>query len=194
MIASLGELLRWTAEMPAEFQSEHAGWPGGTVRVRAVVADVHEGVTRVPAAADLRAAMDASDTSRKERNRLRWLLAAAHVLWHPALRTAGPSAAPGLRRLLLQELPAVAAVSPVESLAQEEDRREELIRLVLRAVGALVEGESAAESEDRLRQVESVERHRVLAESAERERRSRSVREAMAKKAAEEAAAKASRE
>ena len=39
-----------------------------------------------------------------------------------------------------------------------------------------------------------MERHRVLAEAAQRERRAREVREAMARKAAEEAAAKVTRE
>jgi hypothetical protein len=61
-------------------------------------------------------------------------------------------------------------------------------------VGASLPGESASEAADRLQQVDSVQRRRVLQAAAERERRAREVREAMARKAAEEAAAKVTRE
>jgi len=82
----------------------------------------------------------------------------------------------------------------VDHLLAEEERREELVRRALRACAVALPGESDAEREDRLKQVDSLERHRVLAEAAERDKRARAVRDAMAKKAAEEAAAKVSRE
>ena len=77
---------------------------------------------------------------------------------------------------------------------QDEERREELIRRATTALGLSLAGESPNEAADRLKQVDSVERRRVLVAAAARERRARQVREAMAKKAAEEAAAKVSRE
>ena len=83
---------------------------------------------------------------------------------------------------------------PVDALFREEERREELVRRILQATGHTFPGESSAEAEDRLRQLDSVERHRVLEAAAERERRARQVREEMARKAAAEAAAKVSRE
>jgi hypothetical protein len=64
----------------------------------------------------------------------------------------------------------------------------------LRALAVTLPDESLNEAEDRFRQVDSVERRRVLVAAAERERRAREVREAMAKQAAKEAAAKVSRE
>jgi hypothetical protein len=95
---------------------------------------------------------------------------------------------------LVQELSAVSGIVNVEQLDQDEERREELIRRTLRAVDWLLPGEMRNEADDRLKQVDSIERRRVLLAAAERERRAREVREAMARKAAEEAAAKVSRE
>jgi len=194
-VPPLAEWLRWVAEMPAAFRSEPEGFPGGRVRVRAVVADVLE-TLGAPADAALLDAFTPADGSARERNRLAWAMAAAHVLWHPALREggAGARAKARVRRLLVEELAALSAVVPADSLLAEDERREELVRRALRACGLSLPGESREEAEDRLKQVDSLERHKVLAAAAERERRSREVREAMAKKAAAEAAAKASRE
>jgi hypothetical protein len=195
--ASLSEWLRWVADMPAAFRGVPEGFPGGTVRVRAVVADVLESLFgQAPDDAFLRVC-DGHDSSKAERNRLAWILAAMHLLWHPILRAdlrMQPGQRAALERFVVQELASVAAVVPIDDLTSDEDRREELVRRLLRAAGMGLSGESAREAEDRMKQVDSVERHRVLSQAAERERRGRKVREAMARKAAEEAAAKVSRE
>jgi hypothetical protein len=94
----------------------------------------------------------------------------------------------------VQDLAALAVTVPVAALAGDEERREELARRVLAATEVRLPGETAAQAADRLKQVDSVERRRVLAAAAERERRAREVREMMARKASEEAAAKVSRE
>lgn len=190
---NLSALLRWLREMPGAFRAQPEGFPGGEVRVRAVLGDLWEQVEGQAAPPALLAAFEAGNDSKTERNRLRLLLAAAHVLWHPTLRASRPQPE-RLRRLLIQELPAMAAVVPADSLLDDEERGEELIRRTLRATGLQLEGETPQEAQDRFRQVDSVERHRVLAEAAQRERRAREVREAMARKAAEEAAAKVTRE
>lgn len=190
---TLSALLRWLRGMPGAFRAQPVGFPGGEVRVRAVLADLWDEVTGQPAPPALLAAFEAQSDGKTERNRLRLLLAAAHVLWHPTLRASRPQPE-RLRRLLIQELPAMAAVVPADSLLDDEERGEELIRRALRAAGLHLEGETTHDAEDRLKQVDSVERHRVLAEAAQRERRAREVREAMARKAAEEAAAKVTRE
>jgi hypothetical protein len=189
----LSDWLRWVAELPAACRALPEGFPGGTVRVRAVVADIFETLFGAPASTPFLAACDAHDTGKGERNRLGWILAASHTLWHPSLREA-PGPRPAIERLLVEELASVAAVVPVDALGSDEERREELVRRVLRAAGAALPGESARDAEDRLKQVDSVERQRVLRSASERERRTRKVREAMARKAAEEAAAKVSRE
>lgn len=190
---ALPDWMRWVADMPSSFRATPEGFEGGTVRVHAVVADLFETLFGAPPDAAILAACKAGDTGARELNRLRWILAASHVLWHPALRE-NPGPRNAIERFLVQELPGVAAVLPVDSLARDEDRREELVRRALRASGCALPGESGADAEDRLKQLDSVERYRVLSAAAERERRSREVREAMAKKAVEEAAAKVSRE
>jgi hypothetical protein len=189
----LAEFLRWLAEMPEAFRSEPSGFPAGKVPVPAVVADLHETLFASRPEETFLAAFRPGAADKVERNRLRWVLAACHLLWHPALRAA-TLPAEGVNRLLVQDLAALAAVAPVDGLLRDEERREELVRRTLHALGLLLPGESPKEAEDRLTQVDSVERRRLVREAAEKEKRAREVREQMARRAAEEAAAKVSRE
>jgi hypothetical protein len=189
----LAEFLRWVAEMPDAFDAEPDGFPRGTVAVPAVVADLFDTYFGEPPGEALLAAFRPANAGKAERNRLRWVLAACHLLWHPALR-ACPVTREQLNRLLVQHLATLASVVPADTVRAEEERREELIRRTLAALGLLLPGESAKEAEDRLAQVDSVERRRLLREAAEKEKRAREVREMMARRAAEEAAAKVSRE
>jgi hypothetical protein len=181
--------------MPEPFRSVpegFAGSPAGRVRVRAVVADLIEALRGEPPDVPLLQAFEPSGAGKLERNRLQWVLAACHLLWHPELRT--PVEEARVRRLLVQDMAALAAAAPAEAVTRDDERREELIRLTLRALGLRLPGESAREAEDRLAQVDSVERRALAARMVDREKRAREVREQMAKRAAEEAAAKVSRE
>ena len=81
-------------------------------------------------------------------------------------------------------------MNPAPQLVSDPDRREELARLCLRALGLLPAGETAAQAQDRLTTLSTAERQRVIREAREAERRAQKIREAMVKKAAEEAAAK----
>lgn len=190
---TLGEWLRWLADMPPEFRGAPQGFSQGTVRVRAVVADLFETLWAEPPGSALLRAFEPARLNAVERERLAWVLWACHVCWHPELRDSRPDRA-AVIRLFVEELAGLAAVAKSAALDRDEERREELVRRVLRAFKRRLEGESAAEAEDRLRQVDSVERHRLFAAAAQRERRAREIREAMERKAAEEAAAKVSRE
>ncbi len=76
----------------------------------------------------------------------------------------------------------------------DPDRREELSRLCLRALNLRPAGETAAQAQDRLTTLNTVERQHVIAAARAAEERARQIREAMAKQAAEEAADKWSRE
>jgi len=163
------------------------------VRVRAVVADCLETLFGEPPGEDLLRAFDPRDAKKLERNRLLWVLAACRLLWHPAWRGSGLRQQE-VSKLLVQDLATLAAVVPAEKLVDEEERREELVRRTLASSGLLLPGESRKQAEDRLSQVDSLERQRLVAAAAEKEKRIREVREKMAKKAAEEAAAKVSRE
>ena len=183
---TLAELQRWLGEMPPIFARAPDSVSGGTVNVRAVLSDLFETLTGE------RVELRVGDAAGSP-NEVQWALAACHLLWHPQLRT--QRMAPLLlQRVFMQEIPQIAAVVPVAQLAQQSERGEELIRRTLHALGLRIAGESEAEAEDRLKQVDSVEHHRVIAEAVAREARARQVREQMATKAAEEAAAKVSRE
>lgn len=197
----LAEFLRWAANMPAAFKEPAGDLSARGRPVRAVVHDLFEThCGERPAEDFLRAispAIAGLGASEKkvavERNRQRWVLAACYMLWHPAFR-ARPMTAAGLRKFLIQDLSSMAAVVSSEEFSTDEERREELIRRALDAAGILLPGESAAEFKDRLEQVDSIERQRVISEATSKEKRAREVREEMARKAAEEAAAKVSRE
>jgi hypothetical protein len=180
VLPPLADFLRWLAEMPAAFSD-------GKVPVVAVVADLLDTLEGQPPDADFLATFQPRDTSRPERNRLLWVLAACHLLWHPALRSRRhPEGA--ARRLLARELTPLAGLIPAERLRVDEERREELVRRTLRMLGARLPGESEAEAEDRFAQVDSIERQRLIREAADKERRAREIREQMAREAAEAAA------
>lgn len=189
----LAEFLRWLNEMPSAFRGAPAGLTSGRTPVYAVVADIYDTLYDTPPADELLQAFRPANTGQGERNRLLWVLAACHLLWHSALR-GRPLPADGLRKFLVQDLAGLAAVTPAEKLIDDEERREELIRRALAALGLHLPGESDKEAQDRLAQVDSVERQGLLRAAAEKEKRAREVREMMARRAAEEAAAKVSRE
>lgn len=92
----------------------------------------------------------------------------------------------------------VLAVVAARQFLDDPDRREELVRLVLQHLGLFPEGEARADAEDRLSSLDSVRRVRLLQEAraAEDERRKREaeVAAALAKKQAEEQAARYDRE
>jgi len=181
----LAEFLRWLAETPPAFRDDPP--------VEAVLNDLFETLGHAADADILAVGQPGKGKPAADRNRRLWVLAASWLLWHPALRTPPPPL-DGLRRLFLEVVPRVAAVVPADGLLTDEDRREELVRLTLRSLGLSLPGESDREAEDRFTQVDSVEGRRVVRAAAERERRAREVREAMARRAAEEAASRYSPE
>jgi hypothetical protein len=81
-----------------------------------------------------------------------------------------------------------------EAIINDPDRREELVRLCLKGLGLCPEGESVEYAADRLTTLDSVERERVIRKTRKAEARAREIREAMARKRAEEAASRYSPE
>jgi hypothetical protein len=73
-------------------------------------------------------------------------------------------------------------------------RREEIVRSMLATLELVPEGETEAQADDRLTRVSSAQRKRLLAAAREAEARAQVVREALAAKAAQEAADKYTRE
>jgi hypothetical protein len=98
----------------------------------------------------------------------------------------------------IQEAMNVLSVVAARQFLDDTDRREELVRLVLRHLELAPEGEAPADAEDRLSSLDSVRRVRLLQEAraAEDARRKREAELAaeLAKKQAEEQAARYDRE
>ena len=130
---------------------------------------------------------------KKDRNRLKLILIACWLLHDPWLRRQRTLAGAALQ-LLSAGLDEAAGLTTAGKFVLDPDRREELARLCLKALGLRPEGESQAQAQDRLATLNTAERQRVILAARAAEARAREIREAMAKKAAEEAADKWSRE
>ena len=91
-------------------------------------------------------------------------------------------------------LAGLAALVQAERFVDDPDRREELARAALAALDLRPQGETEPQARDRRTTLDSVERHAVLQKTRAAEERARQVREAMARKAAQEAAASYGRE
>lgn len=117
-----------------------------------------------------------------------WLLA------DPELIAARATPVATLQAQLQQVPQELAPYCTARSLIEDGDRREELVRLTLARLGLRPAGETVAQAQDRLSTISSAERARVIAASRAAEQRARDVREALARKAAEESADKWGRE
>lgn len=188
-------LTRRLMDTPRDVLAEPLGAPGGQIVVAAVVSDVlrlHGGtgldtVTAAPFRLPPAPAVPPAAV-----NRLRVVLIASWVLADPGLVAAQrPEEVMAFLADGLQEL---ADTVPSATLVADPDRREELARRCVQALGLVPDGETEAQASDRLATLDSAERARVLAATREAEQRAEEVRQAMHAAAAAEAAAKASRE
>ncbi len=126
-------------------------------------------------------------------NRLRLIAITCWVLMDPAFcEFAGISVI--AHRFFLIGFGKLPELVAVEDFIRIPERREELIRRVLKQLGISPKGETTEQSEDRLAALDSVETQRVINESRAAQKRNRAVIEAMQRRAAEEAAAKVTRE
>jgi hypothetical protein len=102
-----------------------------------------------------------------------------------------PQLVPAMWRLLLSdELTQLNILVKAEQFVRDPDRREELVRVCLKALSLRPRGETEFQAADRLATLDSAERRGVLRATAAAERRARQVREAMAKARAQEAASR----
>jgi hypothetical protein len=177
-VVSVADLVRRLADTPPDFLAEPA-----ELSVPAVVSDVLVMAGGRP--------LDAAGSApflAGERNRLRLVLITCWLLAADELTALGR--VERLHALLTGVLPRLAALVDAAMFVSDPDRREELARVSLRALGMAPEGETAAQAEDRLSTVDSVRRHEVLAAAKAAEERAQAVRKAMEEKRAQEAAAR----
>jgi hypothetical protein len=188
----LENLLRRLEDCPPDFLGEPIVGRTGTVRVEAVVADLAHDLGDTSLPSEWVAAFQAGD-SKEARNFLRLVLVAAWLLHDPWFRQQGT-----LGRLARQWLATgpreVSQIVPASKFVSDPERREELARAVLWGLGLRPAGETDEQAQDRLDTLNSLERQRVIRASKAAEQRSRAIREALAKKAAQEAADKWNRE
>jgi hypothetical protein len=188
----LEALTRRLAECPAEFLAEPRIGSGGRVLVAAVVADLVRDLGGPPLT---RAQAEAFQPRAAEQNRnwlalvliAAWLL---HYPWFLEQRRFGAQAVDFLTAGAAQ----LAGLTAAPLFVSDADRREELVRVVLRDLGLRPAGETIAQAADRLATLNTAERQRVMQAARQAEERAEAVRAAMAQKAADEAAAQYSRE
>lgn len=107
------------------------------------------------------------------------------VVSHPVFATV-PS--DWFRDFFAEGLKEVAGLVKTEQWIQDEERAEELARMLLQACKIVPAGESVQEAEDRFASVNSVNRMKVIEESRAAAQRAREIRRKMAEKKAREAA------
>jgi hypothetical protein len=187
----LETLTRRLADTPPDFMGEPRVAGSGRVAVPALVNDLagmHGG----------RAALEALNRfegqgARSDRNRLAVAMIGAWLLadpWFLAQRL-DPAA---LVQSLAEVSAELAAATPAHRFAADAERREELVRTMLARLGYRPAGETPAQATDRLAAISATERRRLLEASRAAEQRAREIREALARKVADESADKWTRE
>jgi hypothetical protein len=187
----LETLTRRLAETPPDFLAEPVVAGAGSVHVPALVNDLaamHGG--RLPQAT---LAAFVGTAAHVDRNRLALVMIAVWLLaddWF-----LGQGIAPAvLADLLTDPMAELAVGTPAHKFVNDPERREELARVILAFLDYRPQGESEAQATDRLAAVSATARRKLLAASRAAEQRARQIREALAKKAAEESADKWTRE
>ncbi len=130
---------------------------------------------------------------KRQRNHLSIALLMSWLLADTALRIESASQRAVLD-LLREDAAQLAAYTNAQTLFDDTERREELARLTLGRLGLRPAGESELQAQDRFTSISSLERARILRASQQAEQRARAIRETLAKKAADEAADKWTRE
>lgn len=208
------------AECPAEFLAPPRVGGRGDVHVAAVVGDLLRDFSRGALTLQDAAFLGENFAPRTEneftRNRLQLVLVAAWLLrddWFHGRETSNDealnSAVPSeenreieYSKLRAQQLSAwlttglndLALVVAAPQFVSDADRREELARRALAAIGFRPRGESEPQSQNRLTTLDSIERQRVVLETRAAQLRAQTIREAMQEKARQEAAARYTRE
>lgn len=186
----LETLLRRLTDVPPEFLLPPRIDGEGAVHTAAVVNDLFAMVRHVPPPGLLERLASPREADRRR------LVLTAIVCWLLAdpwfVKTALPAL--GLVQVFDQAVGELAQTADAPRFVSDPDRREELVRVVLARLGFRPQGETIEQATDRLSSLSAVERKRLLAASRAAEKRAREIREALARKAAEEAADKWSRE
>lgn len=186
----LEALVRRLAECPADFLAP-------SIHVTALAADLLRDLGQKTPPSDLwtvlAPAKGRGAAARATANRLQLIALGVWLLSDPWFIHNRTSAS-NVWLLLAVGFDPLAEIIDADRAIADADRREELVRFILWSLELRPAGESHAQAQDRLTNLDSVERVRVVRETRAAEERARQIREAMAAKAAEEAAASYGRE
>lgn len=188
---TLDALLRRLAACPEEFLRPPRVRRSGEIHSGALVVDLLIDLGGDPLAAEPDPAFVPRDA--RDRNRLRLVQVCCWLLFDPWFAGHG-GLADAAARFLARGLTPLARLVDAELFVGDGERREELCRLILAALGLRPEGERPEDAADRLRALSSVERDRVMRESKAQVERARKLREELRRKQQEEAAARWGRE
>jgi hypothetical protein len=188
----LEQVLQRISVTPPDFMAEPRIGDRGEVQVLAVIRDLlaAKGQHSINAAA---LQFLGGRDGRRHRNHLSIVLLLSWLLADEALPIDRQQLSAVLG-LLREDAEQLAAYTNANSLFDDAERREELARLTLARLGLRPAGESELQAQDRFTSISSLERARLLRASQQAEQRARAIREALAKKAADEAADKWTRE
>ena len=180
----LEAMTRRLADCPADFLADPS-----TLEVAAVVNDTIRdlGGNQLSTQSALIFQIDSKKSAQAERNRLQIIMISCWLA-HDSWFTSRPQFANQCIQFLCDRVPELAGLVNASKFVSEPDRREELVRAFLQALALRPLGETNEQALDRLATLSSVERQRVILESRVAEERARKIREAMAAKAAAEAA------
>jgi hypothetical protein len=189
----LQRLTHRLSECPPDFlASPFLRW-SGVVHVDAVVFDVLNRIGDGKVAPTIRDVVFYNQVLDSQKNLLSIVLIASWLLSDEYFRDDAKYFA-AARDWLRGGLIEVSNVVEAEEFVRDADRREELARECLRAMNLRPQGETMEQAQDRLTTLNSVERQRVLQATQAAQKRADDIREAMRQKAAEESAAKYTRE
>lgn len=186
---SLEALLHHLTECPVDFL-EVCQPSAETSPITAIICDFFRPLFQVDTTPFIQS-LTAQDTSQLATQRHHTLMSVIVWLLHYEWFTANPAylelAFGWLQRDPLEKLSEI--VMP-EQFVADPDRREELARLCLAALGLHPLGETNAQADDRRTTLDSLERKRILDATAAAERRAREIRQEMAKVKAMESASR----
>lgn len=153
------------AELPAVFTSPFGAGVETGIEPAAVLSDLfRERASALPPREAIAGLVKAKGKGAKQRVEL--ALIASWVLHDPSFAGLDADALLGL---LGERLPALAELVVPRLFVEDPERREELVRLCIDALGLLPAGETRAQAEDRLASLDSLRRHELLRAARERE-------------------------
>ncbi|MFC1743616.1 hypothetical protein ACFL35_06445 [Candidatus Riflebacteria bacterium] len=186
----LDYLINRLADCPPEFMLQPKAGKNGKIDMSAVVTDFIRDLSPSPFPL---ITYSNFIKANKDINYLKLVLLCCWLL-HDEWFTSKTGYAADSLKLLQEGLPPMAKIVKAEKFINDAERREELVRYCLMYLNLRPQGETKAHAEDRLKTMSSVARNKFIKDSVQVQKRLQAIRKAMAKKAAAEAASKATRE